>query len=112
MVLSEEEQILNAQFDMTRYRVTIGSEVTWYSKSERWRIEIVGSSSLQAVFVTHSALVRLTAVNSFDPGVVAGLIQIHREAIEQSIGVAEVEVWPDRLGILPHRFEVAYQVPT
>jgi hypothetical protein len=97
---------LKAQLNEPRYRVTIGSQVTWYPKSERWRIEVAGSLTMQAVFIKHCILAGITEVDSDDPKVVAGLVQIHREAIEEAIGVAETENWPDRLGVLPQRFEV------
>jgi len=57
---------------------------------------------MTAVYVTHVALTRIIATDSHDPGVIAGLIQVHRTAIEESISDAEMENWPDRLGILPH----------
>jgi hypothetical protein len=85
-----------------RYRETLGIDVKWYPKSERWRIEVAGSPTLQAVFIAHSTLVGITAVDTYDPDVVAGLIQIHRDAIEDTIAVAKMEGWPDKLGLLPH----------
>lgn len=81
---------------------TIGCEVTWYPKSERWRIEIVGSATLQGVFMTHRNLVSITAVDTYDTAVIAGLVQLHRDTIEQCIATARAENWHDKHGLLPH----------
>ena len=91
------------------YPVTIGAQVTWYPKSERWRIEVVEPSSMTAVYITHEALVRITRADSHDPGVIAGWLQVHRDVIEELIGDAEMEHWPDRIGILPHGTDGFYQ---
>lgn len=64
---------------------------------------------MTAVYITHDALTRITAVDSHDPGVIAGLLQVHRATIEESISNAEMENWPDRLGILPHGLDGFYQ---
>jgi hypothetical protein len=93
---------MNAQPNVNRYRVSIDNQVTWYAKAERWRIKVVGSPTMEGVFIAHKTLIGITEVDSYDLGEVAGLVQIHRDAIEESIGVAEMENWPDRLGILPH----------
>ena len=84
------------------YPVTIGSQVTWYPKAQRWRIDVVEPSTMTAVYITHDALSKIIAVDSHDPEVIAGLLQVHRDTIEESISDAEMEHWPDRLGILPH----------
>lgn len=91
MVPSESEQAL-------------GSSVTWFPKAERWRIEITGSPTLEAVFIAHATLVRITDVDTHDPDLVAGLVQIHHVAIEESINAAAVAGWPERLGVLPKPF--------
>lgn len=57
---------------------------------------------MTAVYITHDALTRIIGVDSRDSEVIAGLLQVHRETIEESISDAEMEHWPDRLGILPH----------
>lgn len=84
------------------YPVTIGSQVTWYPKAQRWRIDVVEPSTMTAVYITHDTLARIIAADSRDPDVIAGLLQLHRDTIEESISDAEMEQWPDRLGILPH----------
>jgi len=84
------------------YPVTIGTQVAWYEKANRWRIDVVEPSTMTAVYITHGALTRIIATDSRDPGVTAGLVQVHRAAIEELISDAEMENWPDRLGILPH----------
>ena len=91
------------------YPVTIGAQVAWYPKAERWRIEVVEPSSMTAVYITHDALVRVTREDSHDPGVIAGCLLVHRDAIEELISNAEMEQWPDRLGILPHGVDGFYQ---
>ena len=82
---------------------TIGSSVSWFPKAEHWRIEISGSPTLQAVFMKHARLVQIAEIDTHDPEVVAGLVQIHRGAIEDSIEIAASEGWPDRLGLIPQR---------
>jgi len=81
---------------------TLSGDVMWYPKAERWRIEIVDSKTLQGVFVKHSTLVEIIDLDSLDPAVVAGLVQIHRDKIEDCIASAEAENWPEKLGLLPH----------
>jgi hypothetical protein len=93
---------MKTQPDASRYRVSIGNQLTWYPKAERWRIDVVGSQRMQGVFIAHKTLVGVTSVDSYDLSEVAGLVQIHRNDIEEAIGQAELENWPDRLGILPH----------
>jgi hypothetical protein len=41
--------------------------------------------------------------------VIAGLVQVHRSSIEELISDAEMEQWPDRLGILPHGIDGFYK---
>lgn len=81
----------------------LGSSATWFPKAERWRIEITGSPTLEAVFISHTTLVQITDVDTHDPDLVAGLVQIHHGAIEESINAAAMAGWPDRLGVLPQR---------
>jgi hypothetical protein len=89
--------------------VTIGSQVTWYPKSERWRIEIAHPSTMKAAFIRHEVLIGVIDVESHDPEVVAGLVQIHRMEIEELIVMAELKNWPDKLGVLPEGIEGVYQ---
>lgn len=89
--------------------VIIGSQVTWYPKSERWRIEIIHPSTMKAAFIRHDVLAGITTVNSHDPEVVAGLVQIHRMEIEEVIVLAELQSWPDKLGVLPQGIDGVYQ---
>lgn len=93
---------MNARAKHLAYPVTIGSQVTWYQKAQRWRIEVVEPPTMTAVYITHDALTRIIATDSRDPEVIAGLLQVHSTTIEESISDAEMEHWPDRLGILPH----------
>jgi hypothetical protein len=89
--------------------VTIGSQATWYPKSERWRIEVIHPSTMKAAFIRHEILIGVTDVDSHDPEVVAGLVQMHRMEIEELIVMAELKNWPDKLGVLPQGIEGAYQ---
>ena len=89
--------------------VTIGSQVTWYPKAERWRIEVVHPSAMKAAFIRHDILVGITEVDAHDPDVVAGLVQIHRMEIEDAIVMAELANWPDKLGVLPQGIDGVYK---
>jgi hypothetical protein len=86
----------------TKSPETIGSEVKWYPKAERWCIEIAGSPTLQGVFIKHSTLVGITDVETHDPAIMAGLVQIHRDTIEKCIAAAQMENWHDKYGLLPY----------
>jgi hypothetical protein len=89
--------------------VTIGNHVTWLPKSERWRIEVMEPPAMKAVFISHVALVRITVVNGSNSDEVAGLVQIHRVEIEEAIAIAEMQNWPDKLGILPEGLNGFYE---
>lgn len=54
-------------------------------------------------------MVDVAEVDAHDPELVAGLVQIHRAQIEEIIGMAELENWPDKLGILPQGIDGVYQ---
>ena len=100
---------MKAQHQKASGLVIIGSQVTWYPKSERWQIEVVHPSAMKAAFIKHSVLVDIAEVDSHDAEVVAGLVQIHRAEIEEIIGMAELENWPDSLGVLPQGIDGMYQ---
>jgi hypothetical protein len=87
--------------DNADYSVTLGSHVSWYPKSERWRIEIAKPKEMGAVWIAHKVLCGITEVDTLDPELISGLVQIHRTAIEQHIGLAEMENWKEALGVLP-----------
>lgn len=89
--------------------VTIGSHVTWYPKSQRWRVEVVYPSTMKAAFITHSVLADVADLDSHDAELAAGLVQIHRAEIEEIIGMAELENWPDKLGVLPQGIDGVYE---
>ena len=61
-----------------------------------------------AVYITHDALAKIIVVDSRAPEVIAGLLQVHRTIIEEYISDAEMEHWPDRLGVLPHGIDGFY----
>ena len=100
---------MNAVAKSLKYPVTIGCEVEWFPKAERWRIEVVEPTAMKAVFITHSALAIIIGDDSHDPAVVAGLVQMHRAVIEETISAAEAETWVDRLGVLPQGLEGLYR---
>ena len=89
--------------------VTLGSHVSWFPKSERWLIEVTVPQTMQAVWISHDALCRITEVDTRDPAVISGLVQIHRSEIEQHIRRAEMENWKDALGVLPKGQDGFYQ---
>jgi hypothetical protein len=89
--------------------ITIGSQVTWYPKSQRWRVEVVYPSTMKAAFIRHDVLIGITEADSYDPEIVAGLVQMHRMEIEEAIVTAELQNWPDRLGVLPQGIDGVYQ---
>ena len=100
---------MQAQKQRTPSMVTIGSQVTWYPKSQRWRVEVIYPSTMKAAFIKHSVLADIAELDSHDPDLAAGLIQIHRGEIEEIIGMAELENWPDKLGVLPQGVDGLYQ---
>lgn len=42
---------MKAQHQKVPGVVTVGSQVTWYPKSERWRVEVVHPSTMKAAFI-------------------------------------------------------------
>ena len=96
------------RLDSSEYSVTLGSHVSWYPKAERWRIEVVEPKEMKAVWIAHKALCSITAVDTLDPDLVSGLVQVHRTAIEQHISLAEMENWKDALGVLPQGLDGFY----
>jgi hypothetical protein len=105
----EAGPVVKPQQQEASHLVTIGSQVTWYPKAERWRIEVVYPSTMKAAFIRHDILVDIAKVDSRDPEVVAGLVQIHRTEVEEVIVLAELENWPDKLGVLPQGVDGVYQ---
>jgi hypothetical protein len=81
--------------------VRIGSQVSWYPKAERWRIEVADPQTMKAVWIAHDVLRRITEVDTRDTKMVSGLVQIYRAEIEQHIRRAEMENWKESLGVLP-----------
>ena len=93
---------MSVRLKQLAYPVTIGVQVAWYPRAERWRIDVVEPSTMIAIYITHGALTQIIGTNSLDPCIIAGSVQVHRTAIEELISDAETENWPDRLGVLPH----------
>ena len=91
------------------YPVTLGSHVSWYPKAERWRIEVADPQTMKAVWIDHRVLARITEVDTRDPELIAGLVQIYRAEIEEHIQLAEKENWRDALGVLPQGLDGFYQ---
>ena len=91
------------------YRVTLGSQVNWYPKAERWCIEVTDPETMKAVWISHSVLCRITEVDTHDPTLASGLVQIYRTEIEQHIERAEMENWKDAFGVLPQGADGFYQ---
>lgn len=92
---------IHDHLDGADYSVTLGSHVSWYPKAERWRIEIAKPKEMGAVWIAHKVLCGITEVDTLDAELISGLVQIHRTAIEQHIGLAEMENWKEALGVLP-----------
>ena len=90
------------------YSVTLGSQVSWYPKAERWRIEVTDPQTMKAVWIAHDVLRRITDVDTRDPELVSGLVQIYRAEIEHHIRQAEMENWKDSLGVLPQGLDGYY----
>jgi len=78
--------------------VTLGSSVSWFPKSERWRIEVTDPQTMKAVWLSHNVLCDITEVVTRDPELVSGLVQIYRAEIEQHIRRARswrfLRTWP------------------
>lgn len=91
------------------YPVTIGTEVSWYPKSERWRIEVVEPSKMTAVWISHDVLSNIIESETRDPDMISDLVQAHRTAIEEHIGLAEMESWKNGFGVLPQGIDGYYQ---
>ena len=90
------------------HSVTLGSQVSWYPKAERWRIEVTDPHTMKAVWIAHDVLRRITEMDTRDPELVSGLVQIYRAEIEQHIRRAEMENWKDSLGVLPQGLDGYY----
>ena len=88
--------------------ITLGSDVTWFPKAEKWRIEVTVPHTMKAVWIDHTVLCGITEVDARDPELVSGLVQIHRAEIEQHIQRAEMENWRDALGVLPQGVDGFY----
>jgi hypothetical protein len=100
---------LSTQPKYLAYPVVIGNSVTWFEKANRWRIDVVEPAAMTAVYILHDTLTKIVGEDSHDPAVIAGLVQVHRSSIEELISDAEMEQWPDRLGILPHGIDGFYK---
>lgn len=88
--------------------VTIGSQVSWYSKAERWHIEVIDPQTMKAVWITHDVLRRIIEADTLGAELVSGLVQVYRAEVEQHIRRAEMENWKDSLGVLPQGLDGYY----
>jgi hypothetical protein len=54
------------------FPVTLGSQVRWYPKAERWRIEVTDPQTMKAVWITHEALRRIVEADTLGAELVSG----------------------------------------
>ena len=82
------------------YSVTLGSQVSWYPKAERWRIEVTDPQTMKAVWIAPRRASSHYRSGHARSGV-GFRFGSNPPSREQHIRQAEMENWKDSLGVLP-----------
>jgi hypothetical protein len=83
------------------FPVKLAQDVSPHPGRWKWRIEVYASDTMSVAWFTHESLCAILGADSHDPATISGLVQSHRDEIQECISIAAMEHWPEELGIRP-----------